>query len=269
MAKAKPKEETKPKAPGTAVSAKLDGGAMILQGDKADLSHLKNSQRGSENVGVEDIAVPRLEIVQSVSPQLEKGNAEYIEGAKVGDLINSVTNQVYGKEVFVVNVFYTKQWLVWKDRKKGGGFFGAYPSPAEAEDRMKQEGGKEAGLEVLDTPTHMCLLVDTARGAVDEIILSMPRTKAKVSRQWNSMIRLTGQDRFARVYRVTTTLETNKRNEKYYNYVVSNCGTPAPQLYAHAEKLYNALAGGKRQVVMSTKGFDPGEPGETDPNSEM
>lgn len=242
------------------------GGPLILTGDKADLSHLKNTQRGSENVAAEDIAIPRLEIIQSVSPQLERNSPEYIEGAKPGDLINSVTGQNYGAEVFVVPVYYTKQWLVWKDRKKGGGFFGAYPSPAEAEDRMKQEGGKEAGLEVLDTPTHLCLLVDVKAGTVDEIILSMPRTKAKVSRQWNTMIRMTGKDRFARVYRIGTQQETNKRNEKYMNYVVSNCGAPSPQLYARAEKSYESIAGGKRNMVMDTKGYNPGDP---DGNAEM
>lgn len=264
------KQEEKAPEAGTAVATQ-GGGEMILVGDKRDLSHIKTgTQRGSEGVSQEDVAVPRLEVLQSVSPQLDAKHASYIGGAKAGDLINSVTGENYGPEVFLVNVTFVKQWLVWRDRKKGGGFFGAFKSPLEAEERMLEvpesggtkEKAKEAGLEVLDTPTHLCLLVNRNAGTLDEIMVSMPRTKAKVSRQWNAMIRLTGQDRFARVYRVTTAQETNKRNETYYNFAIAQCGAPAKILYQRAEALYQSIAKG-RTFQMDTKDFDAG--GEADP----
>lgn len=256
MAKPKKKEEQEP---GTSVQ-KTDAAAMILVGDKHDLSHLNAGNRGSEQVGMDDLVIPRLEIVQSQSPCLDKSDPGYIPGAAIGDLVNSVTNTNYGREVFVVPVHYTKQWLVWKDRKQGGGFFGAYPNPQEAADRVEQEGGKEKGVESIDTPTHLCLLVDTKNGTVDEIIVSMPRTKAKVSRNWNAMIKLTGQDRFARVYRIATAQEKNKRGETYQNYVIAQSGFPAKALYARAENLYKQISAGQRNVVMDTKNYDAGEP---------
>jgi len=259
LAKAKPPEQQ----PGEA------GGALILMGDKQPVpAHIrKDTQRGSEKVGTEDLVIPRLEIVQALSPAVDKNDPGYIQGATTGDLTNSVTNRLYGREVFVVPVYYTKQWLVWKDRQKGGGFFGAYPNPAEAEARAEQEGGKKSGVQVIDTPTHLCLIVNPDAGSVDEILIPMPRTKAKVSRALNSMIKLAGGDRFSRVYRITTQQEKNAKGT-FHNYVIGQCGFPAVKLYKAAEALYTKVAAGDKTFVMDTKGYQP-DAGADDAETEM
>lgn len=263
-------------APKTAVATQTQGSAvvkadmqgMILQGDKSDLSHIKTG-RGNENVGIEDLVIPRLEIVQGLSPALKPGDPGFIEGAKQGDLINSVTNRVYGREVFVVPVHYTKQWLVWKKFSEGGGFFGAFPNPEEAKARADEEGGEKNHIEVVDTPTHLCLLVNFNDGRIEEIMVPMTKTKAKVSRAWNTMVRMAGVDRFGRAYRIGTAMEKNKKNQEYWNYVVAQSGAPNPKLYALAEKLFGQVSSGARNVVMDTKNM--GGAGETpdDPNAEM
>src|SRR5688572_12124300 len=91
-------------------------------------AYIKQNQqaRGSENVDMGDVAIPRIEIVQMLSPCLKKNDAAYIEGAEAGMLYNSVTRELYGHKVDVIPVYFKKQWLVWKDRKAGGGFGGAY-----------------------------------------------------------------------------------------------------------------------------------------------
>lgn len=262
-AKAEEKKDLPVKQSGGAVTgAKLDTTGMIVTGDKADLSHIKQSQRGNENVGVEDLAIPRLEVVQGLSEALKVGQPGYIEGAKQGDLINSVTNTNYGREVFVVPIFFSKQWLVWKLYTEGGGFFGAFNTPAEAEARLEEaveEGNKREHLEIIDTPVHLCLLVDHRNSTVAEVMVPLSKTKAKVSRAWNTMIRMAGVDRFARVYRLTTALEKNKKNQEYWNFVVAQAGAPNPVLYAAAEKLFNQMAKGERTVVMDTKGMQGGD----------
>lgn len=238
------------------------GGALILLHDTVP-DHLKGKTsgagRGSENVGTEDLVIPRLEVLQDLSPMCTKDDPEYNKNAEAGGLTNSVTSQLYGKEVFVVPVHYSKQWLVWKDRKKGGGFFGAYPNPEEAGDRVEQEGGKAQGVESIDTPTHLCLLVNRDTGGVDEVIISMPRTKAKISRQWNSMVKMAGGDRFARVYRITTQREENAKG-KFFNFAVAQSGFPNKVLYDKAEKLYQSIAQG-RTIKMDTKGYNPDDAG--------
>lgn len=259
-----PKPQQQPQ-PGTSV-APLEG-ALILQGDKipaSELAHLQTGTvRGNENVKTEDLVIPRLEVVQGLSEAVQTGKPGYIEGAKQGDLINSVTNENYGKEVFVVNVHFAKLWLVWKDYNKGGGFFGAFPDPEAAAERLaevvKAREALEEDLESIDTPQHLCLLVKPD-GRVEEIILALAKTKAKVSRAWNTMIRLTGRDRFGKVYRVTTAMEKNKKGQEYWNFVVADAGFPAKPLFQRAENLHKSIAVGGRTINMDTKFQQPGEP---------
>lgn len=268
QAKKSAAKKPEPKKPGTSVAE--SNTALVLVQDQVP-EHLQGrtqgAGRGSENVGTEDLVIPRLEIIQTNSPQLDPKAAEYDEKAKPGMLTNSVTNQLYGSEVFVVPVYYDKQWLVWKDKNKGGGFFGSYPNPDEAKDRCEQEGGEKAFIQVIDTPQHLCLLVNRESGSVDEVMISMPRTKAKVSRQWNSMVRMAGGDRFARVYRLTTTQEENEKG-KFFNYVVAQSGFPAQRLFAQAEKLFEQISKGEKKVTMDVTGFDRETGGDTG-DSEM
>lgn len=251
-----------------AVHQPAEDSLVLVQDQMPDFLQEKIGEqaRGSENVTTDDIVIPRLEMVQGLSPAIKEGDPGFIEGAKMGHLFNSVTRQMYGKEVHVVPVFYTKQWLVWKDRKLSGGqggFFGAYPNSQEAQDRADQEGGSDAGIVIIDTPQQLCLLLNPATGDVEEVMMSMPRTKAKISRQWNSMIKLAGGDRFSRVYKVTTTMEKNPKGD-YYNYAISQVGFPSKELYDRAEALYTAVQSGIRAVVMDANDLNTVEGDETE-----
>jgi hypothetical protein len=240
---------------------------VLIQDDVPEyLKAQMQNNRGSEKVTQDDLTIPRLEVLQALSPQLDEKEDKYIAGAKQGQLINSVTNQVYGSEVFVVPVIFDKQWLVWKDRDQGGGFLGSFPNPEDAEDKAKEEGGEDKGVRVIDTPVHFCLLVNRETGATEEITIPMPRTKAKVSRQWNSQVRLAGGDRFSRVYRIGTAQEENDKG-KFYNLTVTQLGWPAQVLYQRAEKVYESITRDGRVIKMDTKDFNSSV--DDDPNAEM
>lgn len=193
------------------------------------------SARGSEEVGAADIVLPRLEIVQSQSP-IKESNEE----AKEGYMFNSVTGEVLGDAVHFVPVYYRMEYLVWKDQDQGGGFFGAFDSQEEAEARVRRavaEGEDSEFMEVLDTPVQYGLLIKPD-GSTEQIAISMAKSKAKVSRKWNAMIQIVGGDRFARVYKLTTFRDKNKKDQKFFNYVVQPAGyTPEP-IYRAAEKVY-------------------------------
>ena len=58
--------------------------------------------RGNEGVSSDDMTVPRLELVQSLSEVRKKASPNYIEGIQEGDLYNNVTREVYGESVLFV-----------------------------------------------------------------------------------------------------------------------------------------------------------------------
>lgn len=242
--------------------------------DAARPSFLKDGQRGSENVGSSDMVIPRLEIVQSISPARKKGDAAYIEGADEGMLFNNVTRELYGEDVTVVPVYFTKEWLIWKDRKKGGGFRGAFPNKTDAEhairDLKDSEGKPEnpADFEALDTAQHFCLLLQPGKRP-QQIVLSMSRSKMKISRKWNSMIALSGDDSFARKYTVEGVQDQNANGDDYYNLKVSGGGFVTKDIYTEAEKLYLFLKSGSAKVDHNYEGDEPAAAAGSSANAEF
>lgn len=208
----------------------------------------QGAARGAENVGTDDMIIPRIELVQALSPARNKKDAAYIEGAEEGMLFNNVTRELYGEAVTVVPVYYTKQFLIWKDRKQGGGgsngFRGAFATRELAEAEIARLG--EDGLEATDTAQHF-VLVRSGDGWT-EAVLSMAKSKMKVSKRWNSLIRMSNTDSFARAYKLSSVTETNARNESYFNYNVTPLGYVAKEIYERAEKLYETIRSGNVKV---------------------
>lgn len=225
------------------------------------LREKQGSARGQENVGAEDLVIPRLEVVQDLSPARKRSDPNYIEGAEEGMLYNNVTRELYGKDVLVVPVGFVKEWLIWKDRDNGGGFRGAFASHAEAEQALANltdgDGRSESDMcEIVDTNQQFCLLIKPD-GTAEEIVVSMAKSKAKVSRKWNSLIRLANGDSFSRVYRISAVEDKNNKNQSFYNFGVAQAGFPSEQVYRRAEKMYEAIVKGH---IVADRGADTSEP---------
>lgn len=201
----------------------------------------QDSARGSEEVGTKDLVIPRLEIVQSQGAAKDAGIPE-------GNLYNSATMENLGDVVHFVPVYFRAEYLVWKDNDEGGGFFGAFNTLSEAEARRMEvvEGGENPDfIEVVDTPVHYGLLVSPdGEFKPQQIVISMAKSKAKISRKWNAMIQIVGGDRFARVYRISTFVDVNKQNKKFGNFVVVPAGYVPEDIYRLAEKTYEVFKGG-------------------------
>lgn len=221
--------------------------------------YIRQSQgRGSENVEMQDLVIPRIELVQALSYCLEEGGADYIEGAKSGMFYNSVTRELYGQQVMVCPVFFKKQYLVWKDRKKGGGFGGAYDTLQEANERIARETEDQDAWEAVETHQQIVLTVNPDTHETSEAVLSCARTKQKVSRQWNSLIRVNGFDRFSRIYELFGVDDENNNGDKFKNIGVRYVDFASMPVYKAAEALYNSIASGERAVKIDDTFIDAG-----------
>ncbi len=219
--------------------------------------YLRNQQgagRGSEEVAAKDMVLPRLEIVQSSSDAMKEA------GLAEGTMYNSATGEDLGDLVYFVPVYFRTEYIVWKDQNKGGGFFGSFGTPEEAKDRLNEkigEGEDEDDLEVVDTPVHYGLLVHPDGSAKpSQIVISMAKSKAKVSRKWNAMIQIAGGDRFSRVYKISTFKDKNKQNKVFFNYIVQPAGYVPEAIFREAEKTYAVF---KTEGVRADHGSVVGE----------
>lgn len=222
-------------------------------------SYIKQGQnRGNENVTTEDIQLPRIDVLQGLSPQIVKKKDEYIPGAEVGMLFNTLTNELYPDGVHITPVSFVKRYLVWVDRKKDtdGGLRGVFDTENEAE-IFKSEQEDEGKLEVVATAEHLVIL-----DSGDEVIISLAKSKMKVSRKFNSLIRLNAGDRFSRRYLVTSVDDKSSQGE-YQNLGIANGGFPSEDVYLKAEALYLAMQGGVAQKPASYAGEDTAHEDET------
>ena len=73
------------------------------------------SHRGIKKLDREDQMIPRIKVMQGLSPEVQEGIAKY------GDLVNSLTKENYGKEVVIVPIDWSTSRIYWKERKEGGG----------------------------------------------------------------------------------------------------------------------------------------------------
>ncbi len=199
----------------------------------------QGGNRGSEEVKSTDMVLPRLEIVQALSPIKEENDE-----AKEGYLFNSVTQEIIGDLAYFVPVYYRMEYLVWKDQDQGGGFFGSFNSKEEADVRRKalieEDNENPDHIEIVDTPVQYGLRI-SPDGLCEQIVISMAKTKAKVSRKWNAMIQIAGGDRFSRVYKLTTFRDENSKGQKFFNFVVQPAGFTPEAVYREAERLYGVL----------------------------
>ena len=148
-----------------------------------------DANQGAQNISQEDLALPFLKILGQLSPEVNKRDGKYVEGAEPGKIINTVTNQLYDS-VNVVPVFYKRQYIEWQDR---GTSSGAPVAIHEAGSDLINQTKRDAsykdrlpnGNYLENTANHFVLqLGDNPQTA----LISMKSTQLKVSRKWNSMM---------------------------------------------------------------------------------
>ena len=54
-----------------------------------------DANQGAQNISQEDLALPFLKILGQLSPEVNKRDGKYVEGAEPGKIINTVTNELY------------------------------------------------------------------------------------------------------------------------------------------------------------------------------
>lgn len=179
-----------------------------------------------EAMGSEDVALPFLTIIQDLSPQRKSSAPEYNPAAISGDIINTVTQELF-KKVVIIPCRYQRRYVEWKPRAQGGGLVRDWGSDSTGYDAAQETdvGTRltRGGNEISAQATYFALqLID---GHASRVIMSMTSTQWRTARRWNSVVQnfeLTnarGQSVpapvFARTFEFTTILQRNASGEWY------------------------------------------------------
>lgn len=156
----------------------------------ANINLAEDAGAGMENTDRDSFAIPFLAIMQKGSPQVDKDQDVYVEGAEVGDLMLTTSQELFKDGVGANIIFcgYRRVFLRWAPRDSGGGFKGEMAVDEVAQGRangtIKDVEGKlfaDNGDLVRDTRIHY-ILTESESGAWVPAVLSCASTQIKKSK---------------------------------------------------------------------------------------
>ena len=167
-----------------AVALKQTGTELAIPSEFEQYANL-----GMEQVRTEDMSVPFLRILAQLSPQVNKRDGAYVQGAEPGMIYNTVANEAYDGEkgILLVPCYYNRRYVEWKPREAGGGYVGSYGADDPIINTTYRD---QRGNDVLPNGN---LLTNTAQffvlllgddGIPQRCLLTMTSTQLKKARKW-------------------------------------------------------------------------------------
>ena len=196
----------------------------------------EDAAKGLGKIGQEDLALPFLKILGQLSPEVNKRDGKYVEGAEPGMIYNSVSGELYDgvKGIDVIPCFYKLEYIEWKDRGEGPGApVAIYDSSSDIMSKTKPDANYKDRLPngnyIEKTASHFVIITGDSPSTA---LIAMKSTQLKISRKWNSMmsgIKLKGKNglytpaSFSHIYKLKTTQMSNDKGT-WFGWEVSKIG---------------------------------------------
>lgn len=195
-----------------------------------------DADKGSQNMTQDDLALPFLKVLGQLSPEVNKRDGKYVEGAEPGMILNTVTNEVYNgtKGIEVLPVFYERKYVEWQDRGEGKGapvaIHNADSDIVSTTTRDKSFKDRLPNGNYLEnTANHYVVVLGKSPTTA---MISMKATQLKISRKWNSMMNnivLRGKNglyqppSFSHIYKLRSVQQSNDKGT-WFGWDVSKVG---------------------------------------------
>ena len=217
----------------------------------------EDAAKGLGSIGQDDLALPFLKILGQLSPEVNKRDGKYVEGAEPGMIFNSVSGDLYDgvKGIDVIPCFYKLEYIEWKDRGEGPGApVAIYDSSSDIMSKTKADASYKDRLPngnyIEKTASHFVIITGDSPSTA---LISMKSTQLKISRKWNSMmsgIKLKGKNglytpaSFSHIYKLKTTQMSNDKGT-WFGWEVSKVGpiTDA-SIYQQAKTFSDSISKG-------------------------
>ena len=216
-----------------------------------------DAAKGLGTIGQEDLALPFLKILGQLSPEVNKRDGKYVEGAEPGMIYNSVSGELFDgvKGIDVIPCFYKLEYIEWKDRGEGlGAPVAIYDSSSDIMSKTKPDANYKDRLPngnyIEKTASHFVIVMGDSPSTA---LISMKSTQLKISRKWNSMmsgIKMKGANgmftpaSFSHIYKLKTTQMSNDKGT-WFGWEVSKVGPVTDKgLYDQAKGFSDSISKG-------------------------
>nr|DAF74768.1 MAG TPA: hypothetical protein [Caudoviricetes sp.] len=212
---------------------------------------------GFEDDSAEDLIIPRIKVMQALSPEVQD------QKATIGTIINSLTLENITDKVFVPVCKFNNN-VLWRDRNAGGGIIcraadgkiGIMEDGTQrycAQCRKCEFDNTKKGREAIPTCTKYINFLGFFEDDPTPIILSFSKTNMAEGKQMYSMAKVARQNIWNFGYRLTVTKKSNNANSWFIIKPIAN-GATSNETRALGMDLYRQFAG-----TMTTVNYDMAE----------
>ena len=167
------------------VQKKTNSGAVAI------MSQFEGVETGFEDMSADDLQLPRLKLLQAMSPELENDDA-----LRAGHAFNSVTGDWWPSDqgVKVIPCVYHKTYVEWAPVGSGAkGPVAVHQSKEVMNDTIRGDDGKfykndNSGNYIEETANYFVLIVG-GKGETSQAVISMKSSQLTPSRNWNSKMK--------------------------------------------------------------------------------
>ena len=206
-------------------------------------AYIDKGEEGLENMTGEDLIIPRLVIMQAMSPAVEEGEHQK------GEVINSLTDEVWigidEVEPFIP-IYHFKEWIQWAPRDSGGGIVDRSMDPSSELAMSAKRGEKDEEGNRLVTEYHNFISVLRSQGFKKPCIIACAKSNHKHGRKLLGLAKYRGNyPLYAGLYDMAAVKEENKQGQKYFAWKFENAGWVDEEELEEAKAMYGVLAGMK------------------------
>lgn len=219
-----------------AVAIKEEPGPMIVPDFMRAQAGL-----GHEALSASDVEVPRVKLMQAISPELEENN-----DLKAGDFFHTLADLNLGPIVRITPIFIDQRYVLWRPRETGGGILaraddGIHWSPPNTEFQVKLKSGQDVTWRTANTvaqsglsnwgssnpadansPPAATRMYNVVVALADHpelppAVVTLQRAAIKVARRFLGKMKITRAPSFGLIFSMRSTSEQGPGG-KFYNY---------------------------------------------------
>ena len=230
----------------------------------------QDADLGKENISKDDIEIPRLKLMQGLSPELQE-----FDDLKAGFFFHPAAEYIFDGPFRAVPVFMDKRYILWRPRDAGGGILaraddGVHWSPAQGKFTVqldKKDGGdsvtwtmaktvQESGLNnwgtlnpadpnspPAATEMYNYLLAFPDQPDLMPAVLSFQRSSIKVGRRFNTKLKTVRAPIFGTIWEFRAAEDSNNRGQSFFNIDVRSAGLITDSnLYQQYRSMYETFS---------------------------
>lgn len=227
----------------------------------------QNAGQGMDGIGVNDLEIPRLKLLQGINPEVVN------DGMAVGEFYHTVLEDTLGDSLRITPILVRKEFVLWEPGRSGTILArakdGKHWSPSEGEFEVNigkknakkmvkwklkptvHESGladwgssdpSDKGSEPAATEMFTVLVTFPDNPELGIAALTLQRGFIKVGRKFLSKMKLSQAPIFGQVYNMSVVNDQNKNGDLYKNYKFTADGFTSEADYQRFEQLHKQFS---------------------------